>query len=162
MFIWSLKSFRSELEACLPDVAERFRTGMDYFDTPAEGTFIRQAYSDCPSISIDYGVMEKTRKAMVFMANFGWSDVGTWTSIFEHSQRSEEGNNLVTAADSMVSGVKDSIIREDNEGKLVVVRGLENFLVIDTPDALMICPKDDAMVKEIVADLSIHDKSKYL
>ena len=162
MFIWNLKSFRSELESCLPDVAEIFKAGEKVYDTPAEEQFVRQAYTDCPSISIDYGVMEKTRKAMVFMANFGWSDVGTWTSIFEHSQRSEDGNNLVSATDSLVSGVKDSIIREDNEGKLVVVRGLENFLVIDTPDALMICPKDDASVKEIVADLSINDKSKYL
>ncbi len=162
MFIWSLKSFKAELEACLPEVAEVFKAGMDAYDTPAEEQFIRQAYTDCPSISIDYGVMEKTHKAMVFMANFGWSDVGTWTSIFEHSERTEDGNNLVSATESMVSGVSDSIIREDNEGKLVVVRGLENFLVIDTPDALMICPKDDAAVKEIVADLSINDKSKYL
>ncbi|MBO4572122.1 MAG: mannose-1-phosphate guanylyltransferase [Bacteroidales bacterium] len=162
MFIWSLKSFRAELEACLSDVAEIFKAGEKYYDTPSEEQFVRQAYTDCPSISIDYGVMEKTRKAMVFMANFGWSDVGTWSSIFEHSQRSEEGNNLIAATDSLVSGVKDSIIREDNDGKLVVVRGLENFLVIDTPDALMICPKDDAAVKEIVADLSINDKSKYL
>ncbi|MBQ9476026.1 MAG: mannose-1-phosphate guanylyltransferase [Bacteroidales bacterium] len=162
MFIWNLKSFRSELESCLPEVAAVFRAGTDVYDTPREEQFIRQAYTDCPAISIDYGVMEKTRKAKVFMANFGWSDVGTWTSIFEHSQRSEEGNNLVAAAESMVSGVKDSIIREDNEGKIVVVRGLENFLVIDTPDALMICPKDDAVVKEIVADLSINDKSKFL
>ncbi len=162
MFIWSLKSFKNEIEECLPDVASIFAAGEKYYNTPEEAGFIRQAYRDCPSISIDYGVMEKTRKAKVFMADFGWSDVGTWTSIYEHSPKKDDNFNLVDAADSLVSDVRDTIIRENNEGKLIVVRGLENFLVIDTPDALMICPKDDRVVKEIVADLTIKDKTKYL
>lgn len=162
MFIWNLKSFKSELEKCLPDVAELFKAGMDYYDTPKEEEFIRQTYRDCPSISVDYGVMEKTRKAKVFMANFGWSDVGTWTSVYEHSPKKDGASNLVDAADSIVTDVKDSIIREDKEGKLIVVRGLENYLVIDTEDALMICPKDDEVVKQIVGDLTIKDKTRYL
>ena len=162
MFIWSLKAFKRELEVCMPDLASTFVAGWEQYNTPEEAAFIRQAYRDCQSISIDYAVMEKTRKAKVVMADFGWSDVGTWTSIYEHSPKKEGCSNLVDADNYMVSEVSNSIVREDNDGKLIVVRGLENFLVIDTPDALMICPKDDAKVKEIVADLSIKDKSRYL
>lgn len=162
MFIWNLKSFKKELEDCLPDVASVFAAGEKYYNTPNEAEFIRQAYRDCPSISIDYGVMEKTHKAKVLLADFGWSDVGTWTSIYEHSPKKDDSHNIVDAPNVLIDKVQDSIVREDNEGKLIVVRGLENFLVIDTRDALMICPKDDAIVKEIVADLSIKDKSRYL
>lgn len=162
MFIWNLNSFKAELEKCLPDMAEIFKRGNEYYDTPNEEEYIRQAYRDCASISIDYGVMEKTRKAKVFMADFGWSDVGTWTSVYEHSPQKDGESNLVAAADAIVTDVKDSIIREDKEGKLVVVRGLENYLVIDTEDALMICPKNDEVVKQIVGDLTLKDKTRYL
>ena len=83
MFIWSLKAIKAEMERCLPEVTTLFHGGEAYYGTAGEADFVRRVYEDCPAISIDYGVMEKTQKAWVFLSDFGWSDLGTWESVYE-------------------------------------------------------------------------------
>ena len=162
MFIWKLQAIRAEMERCLPEVTTLFRGGEDFYYTPEEKPFIRQVYEECPAISIDYGVMEKTRKAWVFLSDFGWSDLGTWDSVYERVPKGPDGN-VVSAAMKMVDEVKDSVILCDNPEKLVVARGLENVMVIDMNDVLLVCHRDDRTVKDIVTDLTMKDKiEKYL
>ena len=162
MFIWNVKTIKRELEECLPEVAGQFAEYERYMGTPDEAAWISRIYQECPSISIDYGVMEKTSKAVAFRADFDWSDIGTWTSIYEYSGDRDAAGNIVKTGDVLIEDVHGSIIQEQNDGKLVVVRGLENYMVIDLEDVLMICPKDDAAVKEIVAELSIKEKNRFL
>ncbi|MBR0534655.1 MAG: mannose-1-phosphate guanylyltransferase [Bacteroidales bacterium] len=162
IFIWNLKTIRSELENCLPNVASLFSAGEGIYDTDAEPAFIKKVYEDSTTISIDYGVMEKTRKAHVFEGLFGWSDLGTWQSLYEQVPKSDAQANAVQAANVILKKVGGSIVFEADNGKLVVVKGLKDYLVIDTKDALMICPRDDAAVKEILVDLAVKDKESYL
>ncbi len=162
MFIWSLKSIKAELERCLPEVTSLFRGGEKVYYTPAEKDFIRRVYEDCPAISIDYGVMEKTRKAWVFLSDFGWSDLGTWDSVYERVPKDDDGN-VVSVKNAMIDEVKDSVVLCANPDKLVVARGLENVMVIDMADVLLVCHRDDRTVKDIVTDLTMKDKiDRYL
>lgn len=161
MFISNVKTLIGEFEKCLKSVADTFAAGVDAYYTPREKAFIKTAYCNCENISVDYGVMEKTDKVSVIKADFGWSDIGTWTSVYEHSPNKDANSNAIKAGEAVISGVKNSIIHESDTGKLVVIRGLDNFIVVDTGDVLMICPKEDKVVKEIVNDLSVK-KKKYL
>ena len=162
MFIWNLKTIKAELERCLPEVTSLFSGGDAYFYTPHEKDFVRQVDEDCPAISIDYGVMEKTRKAWVFLADFGWSDLGTWDSVYERIPKGADGN-VIEAAVPMIDEVKNSIVLCRDSGKLVVARGFEGLMVIDMPDVLLVCRRDDRTVKDIVTDLTMKDKiDRYL
>ncbi|MBO4537156.1 MAG: mannose-1-phosphate guanylyltransferase [Bacteroidales bacterium] len=162
MFIWSLKAIKSELEHCLPEVTSLFRGGEEFYYTPGENDFIRRVYEDCPAISIDYGVMEKTRKAWVFLSDFGWSDLGTWESVYERAAKDDDGN-LIRVNVPMIDEVKQSVVICSDPEKLVVARGLENIMVIDLSDVLLVCRRDDRTVKDIVTDLTMKDKiDRYL
>lgn len=158
MFIWNLSAIKAELESNLPEVANFFKDGGSYFYTDGEKEFIRKAYEECPSISIDYGVMEKTRKAWVFLSNFGWSDLGTWGSLYDQSPNRDAAGNIIKCGEAVVDEVSSSIVHCSDTGKLVVMRGFDNVLVVDMDDVLLICHRDDKSIKDIVTDLSMNDK----
>ncbi|MBR4660778.1 MAG: mannose-1-phosphate guanylyltransferase [Bacteroidales bacterium] len=162
MFIWNARTIKAELETHIPEIADLFRDYASFMGKPEEKECIARIYRDCPSISIDYAVMEKTSKARAFRAVFDWSDIGTWTSVYEHSSDKDEDGNIFKAGDLIAGDVRRSVIKETNEGKLVVVRGLEDYMVVDMEDVLMICPLKDSVIKEIVADLSVMDKTRFL
>jgi mannose-1-phosphate guanylyltransferase len=153
IFIWSLKSVQKALSEHLPDIADMFHKGMDKYDTPAEERFIFEAYSQCYNISIDYGVMEKADNVFVFAADFGWSDVGTWNSLYLQLDKDEDGN-AVKNAKTYLSEVSNSMIDSANQNKLIVVKGLDNYLIVDTNDVLMICPRDNEDgIKQTISDV---------
>ena len=162
MFIWSLKAIKAEMERCLPEVTTLFHGGEAYYGTAGEADFIRRVYEDCPAISIDYGVMEKTQKAWVFLSDFGWSDLGTWESVYERVPKDSAGNVLGKGV-QMVDEVTGSVILCSDPEKLVVARGFENLMVVDMDDVLLVCRRDDRTVKDIVTDLTMKDKiDRYL
>lgn len=159
IFIWNLKAIIKEMENWLPEVTASFRTCTAFY-TPNEQEIINQIYDDCPSISIDYGVMEKTSKAWVLQATFGWSDLGTWESLFLHSEK-DENNNLLKADDIITDEVSNSIIYSTEKDKLIAVVGVENIMVVNTGDVLMVCPRDDVKFKNLITDLTVKDKPKF-
>ena len=162
MFIWNLRSIKAEMERCLPEVTTLFRGGEEFYYTDGEADFVRRVYEDCPAISIDYGVMEKTQKAWVFLSEFGWTDLGTWESVYEQVPKDADGN-VVSAEVRMVDEVERSVVLETNSGKMVVARGFENMMVVDMPDVLLVCRRDDRVIKDIVTDLTMKDKiDRYL
>lgn len=159
IFIWSLSSIAKALAAYLPDVAEIFAKGVERYDTPAEERFIFEAYTQCPNISIDYGLMEKADNVFVFAADFGWSDLGTWNSLYLQLAKTNEGNALI-GDNVYLTKVKDCLIDTVKQDKLIVVKGLTNYLVIDTEDVLMICPRENEdCIKQTVSDV-LADKGK--
>ncbi|MBR3291074.1 MAG: mannose-1-phosphate guanylyltransferase [Bacteroidales bacterium] len=162
MFIWNLQSIKAEMERCLPEVTTLFRGGEDIYYTNGEAAFIRRVYEDCPAISIDYGVMEKTQKAWVFLSDFGWTDLGTWESVYEQVPK-DNGGNVVSAHVRMIDEVENSVIMETDSEKMVVARGFEQMMVVDMPDVLVVCRRDDKTIKDIVTDLTMKDKiDRYL
>lgn len=161
IFVWNVSTICRELEKWLPEIYYLFRDGDKYYGTPQETDFITKIYEDCPAISIDYGVMEKTGIAWVFQASFAWSDLGTWESLYLHAEKDKEGN-LVKCSDSMVDSTSGSVIISQEKDKLIVVKGMKDYLIVNTDDVLMICPRDDAKFKEIITDLAVNEKSKFM
>ena len=141
IFVWSAQSVERAIRAYLPEVAALFDEGDGVYDTDAEQRFIDERFPDCTNISVDYGILEKADNIYVRTADFGWSDLGTWGSLHEQSDKSAGGNNVVKG-NVRVFETEDSIIRVEGDKK-VVVQGLTNFIVVDTGEALLICNKDE-------------------
>ncbi len=141
IFVWTLQSIKAAFEAHLPDVCRLFEAGAEAYYTAAEPQFILDTYAECKAISIDYGVMEKSDNVHVICADFGWSDLGTWTSFYLQAPKDERGNALIS--DNVVlENVSDSLVQTP-AGKLVVLQGLDGYLVVDTNDVLMVCKRGD-------------------
>ena len=141
----------------LEDVISNRRS---FIASKGEAGFIKGVYEACNGISIDYGVMEKTDKSWVFEASFGWSDLGTWHSLYCQSHKDDDGN-MIKASAAMMDGVKDSIVVSEKSGKLMAIKGLENYMVVDTEDVLMICPRDEVAFKNVITDLTVNEMNKY-
>lgn len=141
IFIWSIKSILEALELHLPDVNTLFKNGIDKLNTSEEKEFINKTYTICKSISIDFGVMEKADNVFVIPSDFGWSDLGTWGSLFENLQKNDDGNAIV-GKNVMTYDSKNCIVNVPNT-KLAVIQGLDEYIVVDTDTILLICKKED-------------------
>ena len=160
IFIWNIKTIQKELEAHQSEIAILFGEGSGLYNTPGEKPFINKVYEECKSISIDYGIMEKTEKAVVYPASFGWSDIGTWESLYGFHKKDQKGN-LVKCNETLLRDVTDSVVISDGEEKLIVVSGLDNFMVVNTPDMMVVCPRDESSLKTLFAELPIKGLGKY-
>lgn len=160
IFVWNVKAIAQELEKHLPDIANQFKDIIPYYYTEKEEEYIKGIYEGCNGISIDYGVMEKTSRSWVFETSFGWSDVGTWEALY-HLGEKDEDNNLMSVGDSMIDRVEGSVIVSNEEDKLVVVKGLKDYMVINTDDVLLVCPRDEVEFKNVITDLTVNEFNKY-
>ena len=161
IFLWSLKSIQAAFKKHLAEVYNLFNSKSELFNTDDEEDAIGQIYPVCPNISIDYGVMEKADNVAVLGSHFGWSDLGTWTSLYENRPKNNE-QNVVGGDNVLLYNTNRSIVYAPKD-KLVVVQGLTNYIVVDTPDALLICDKDEEQtVKVIVNDIKTKTGNKYI
>ena len=139
IFIWNVSSINKAFQNFLPEISESFESISDSYYTSKEKKAIQRAYSHFKIISIDYGVMEKADNVYVILGDFGWSDLGSWGSL--HDIKDKDGNNNVIEANVLLYDTHDSIFLGD-EKKLIVVQGLQDYLIADTGDVLLICKKD--------------------
>ena len=161
IFIWTAKTILKSFEELMPDMYQLFHEGKDNYNTPAEGDFIRNVYTQCKNISIDYGIMEKAKNVYVLSAEFGWSDLGTWKSLYEQLPHDDKGNAVV-GQHIMLDKTSQCIINMP-KGKLAVIQGLENFIVVETDNVLLICPKDDEQqVRNLVNDVKIRKGERFV
>jgi len=161
IFIWSLTSIQESFKKYLPDIFSNFNEKIDLFNTEKEKKAIAEIYSSCKNISIDYGIMEKDDSVYVLNCDFGWSDLGTWTSLFENSDKIDN-NNVTHSKNIMLYETKDTIIKASNE-KLVVVQGLSDYIIVDTEDALLICnKKEEQQIKLFVNDIKNNKNNKFI
>lgn len=152
IFVWSTRSILSALERHLPEVYGHFAGQADKFATPEEQASVEEIFAHCPSISIDYGVLERADNVFVRSSDFGWNDVGTWGSLYELSAKDADGN--VVPAFSKLYDTTDSLIKAAGK-KVVVVDSLHDYIVVDTPDALLICPRShEQHIKQVLEDLT--------
>ena len=154
IFIWSLKSIMKAFDKYLPEVNDVFTEGNGKYDTADEQSFISAAYATVKNISIDYGVMEKAGNVFVLSADLGWSDLGTWGSLYENRPKDNNGNAIV-GDHVMAYDLKNCIVNIPND-KLVVLQGLEDFIVVDDDNVLLICrKKDEQEIRRFVNDVKV-------
>ncbi len=148
-------------EKLLPEMHEVFDAEKDSFNTKKETEAIERIYPQCVNISIDYGVMEKADNVYVIPSSFGWSDLGTWASAYETLDK-DYLDNAVAGNNVMIIDATSNMVHADNK-KLMLLQGLEDFVVVDTKDVLLICKKDkEQEIKEYVAEIKRNKGDKYL
>jgi mannose-1-phosphate guanylyltransferase len=161
LFFWSLKSINKSFEQFLPEVNQLFKEGITLYNSPEEEAFIEEIYARCKSISIDYGIMEKANNVYVLKADFGWSDLGTWGSMYEHSLKDNNGNH-VKGKNVFTYDTKNCVINVSGD-KCVVLQGLSDFIVVDSSEIMLICnKKDEQLIKQFVNDVKLKLGDKFL
>lgn len=152
IFVWKAKDLISSFEENAPDIISVLTQDISKYNTDQEQGYIDSVYPETPSISVDYAILERADNVYTIPADIGWSDLGTWNSL--HAFLDKDDNFTVTIGDNThLIETKDSIIRTDSN-KIVVIKGLENYIVIDEPNALLIYPKEDEQeIKQVVRSL---------
>jgi len=160
IFIWSAETIKNAFKDHLPEMAEVFEEAKKYLYTKKEQSAIDKAYSHCRNISIDYGIMEKSNNVHVVLGDFGWSDLGSWNSLYDISDKDKNGN--VDNA-NVLSYDSENCLFKGPENKLIIVEVLNNYLVADCGNALIICQKDhEKKFREFVNDVKSQKGSKFL
>ena len=161
IFIWSVKSIMKAFAQHLPEMEARFAEGAKSYGTEHEREFIENTYADCASVSIDYGIMEKADNVFTVVSEFGWSDLGTWGSLFTHMDKDEHGNAAVGENVKLYDCNNNMVHVHDN--RLMVLQGLEDYIVVSTKEALLVCRKqDEQQIKQFVNDLTAESGGKYV
>lgn len=161
IFMWSSRAIIEAMRTYAPDVAMQFDAGNGVYGTPAELPFIAEHFPACASISIDYAVMEKASNVYVQTVSFGWSDLGTWSSLYDNSPKNRDGNVTQNCA-VLAYNAQGNIFAVRGE-KLVVVDGLSDYIVSDAGDVLLICPKErEQTIRNMVNDAKLNFGDKYL
>lgn len=154
IFLWSIPTILRAFEAHLNDVAVLFAQGEHLYNTPDEKAFINKIYSECMGISLDYGIMEKSDNVYVLTADFGWSDLGTWGSLYENLDKDEEGN--VVAGQNVLTYNTGNCIINMPKNKIAVVQGLDGFIVVESNNTLLICRREDEQhIRQFVNDVQL-------
>ncbi len=152
MFIWSSKSITLAYRKHLRDMYEVFDEGRQFYNTINENEFIDRVFPACKNISIDYGIMEKSDNVYVYPADFGWSDLGTWGSLYSHLEL-DEYKNTIQGNNVMMYDSSDNLVKV-SEDKLVVIQGLQGYIVVENEGTILVCKKEDEQkIKQFVADL---------
>ncbi len=141
LFMWNVNTIIKAGEDLLPELASKLAPGKDIYATDKEKAFIEENFPACPNVSIDFGIMEKADNVYVSLGDFGWSDLGTWGSLYDLSERDPEGN-VTLKCHSLIYNSNDNMVVLP-KGKLAVIDGLEGFLIAESDNVLLICRKDE-------------------
>ena len=152
IFVWSVKSIIKAFKIHLPEMIDTLDDGNNVYNTDFEDDFIKSNYAKCENISIDYGIMERSNNVHVLPVNFGWNDLGTWGSLYDKLEKTEEKNTSV-GAHTIFRDANGNMIKTQN-GKRVVIQGLSDFIIVEKEDVLLICPrKDEQDIKQITQEV---------
>jgi mannose-1-phosphate guanylyltransferase len=159
MFVWKVSTILAAIKSFLPDIYSTLLPVQSNFSTTDAQKAIDAAYAAIESISIDYGVMEKSTNVVTLKGDFGWSDVGSWSAFYNISDKDAQGNVIRGNVISIDAG--ENLIYSPD--KLTAVVGLKNIVVVETEDALLVCSKDQAQdVKKVVDLLEQKGMKEYL
>ncbi|HQT21612.1 MAG: mannose-1-phosphate guanylyltransferase [Sphingobacteriales bacterium 17-39-43] len=153
IFVWSVKSILNAFKKYLPEMNDIFREGEAIYNTPEEQEFVHTAFSQCTNLSIDYGIMEKAENVYVLPSEFGWSDLGTWASVYDLSEKDYVGNAVIPSEMVIMYDSSNCMVNVP-KGKLVIMQGLHDFIVVEDNNTLLICPRSEEQeIKQIVGDV---------
>lgn len=161
IFVWQGNVIKEEMEKYIPEITELFDGWEGALGTAEEKAFVERVYTDCTKLSIDYGVMEKTDRAWLYPVNFGWSDIDSWENYFSSIQNKDSDGNISNAPMRILQNDRRNIILTGDKNKLMMIKGLEDFIVVNTDDVLLICPRDDKQYKELVNSTRMPGYDKY-
>ena len=164
MFVWRVDAIMSEFERQMPELYQAVNVIASAWDTPERDEILRTQWNDLKSQTIDYGIMEKAGRVAVLPAGgLGWSDVGSWDSLFEVLMPDMNGNVAVNSQNYLALDTHNALVYSTNDQRLVVTIGLDDVVVVDSDEVLMICKTDQAQkVRDVVEHLKKHNQEKYL
>jgi mannose-1-phosphate guanylyltransferase len=161
IFIWKASAILEAFNRHLPDIYHTFYEGKELFNTSSEKKFIKRAYAQCSSISVDYGIMEKADNVYVICTDLGWSDLGTWSSLYLHSEH-DRNDNAILNSKALTYNSEGNIISLP-QGKIAVVQGLDDYIIIDSGDVLLIVSREEEQnIKLYLEDVGRESGDKYL
>ncbi len=161
LFMWNVNTIIKAGEQLLPEVAAKFEPGVGIYGTPEEKRYIDEHFPACPNVSIDFGIMEKADNVYVSLGDFGWSDLGTWSSLYDLSDKDENGN-VILKCQSLLYNCRNNIVTLPGN-KLAVIDGLEGYLVAESDNVLLICKKDEEhSIRRYVNDTQIKLGEDYI
>ena len=141
IFIWSVKTILNAFKESASDIYDILTQDLKKYNTEEEQTYIDEVYPQTPSISVDYAILERSDKVFTIPVDIGWSDLGTWNALYSYLDKNDE-NSVVLGQNTMLIDSKNCIVRSDAE-KLVVIKGLEDYIIIDEKDVLLVYPKSE-------------------
>ncbi len=154
IFVWNVQTIMEAFHLYLPNITERFDPGINKFNTDEERSFINEHYPLLQNISIDYGIMEKADNTYMLMADFGWSDLGTWGALHDLADKDESLN--VSLKCSSVFYESNNNIVTLSDGKLAVIQGLDDYIIAESDNVLLICKKsEEQRIKQFVTDINM-------
>lgn len=161
IFISSIQALTQAFEEFLPDIYATFKEGKQHYFTEEENQFIERAYAQCTNISIDYGIMEKAPNVCVLPSEFGWSDLGTWGSLYENLNK-DSGKNAVMGKNVMLHDVEGCVVNMPKD-KLVVIQGLKDYIVVESDGILLICRREDEQeIKQMVTSVRLDKGEEFV
>jgi mannose-1-phosphate guanylyltransferase len=161
IFLWNVSSIRNAIAKHLPEMDGLFGEAATRFGQPDEYEAVKTAYEQCTNISIDFGVMEKADNVYVISADFGWSDLGTYGSLYEHIPH-DGHDNAVVGKNVMLYDSKNCMVNMPKD-KLVVLQGLEGYIVVESEGVLLVCKKqDEQQIRQFVNDVKLNKGEKFV
>lgn len=161
IFVWKLKVILDNFKQHASQIYEVLIPGMNVYNTPEESAFISSEYPKTEKISVDYAILERADHVFTIPCDIGWSDLGTWTSLYDQSDK-DAAHNVALSSPVYLDHATNNLILSKNS-KLVVVKGLEDFIIIDTDDCLMIYPKsEEQAIKELKEKLKENGFTSFL
>lgn len=158
IFVWNVKSIRQAFEMYLPEMTQHFMACE--YNSEGEESCVELIYPKVQKISIDNGILEKAKNVYVIPSDLGWSDLGTWNSVYENAEK-DDHFNTVNQKYLLSYNAKGNIVRVKNNNKAIIIDGLEDYIIVDTDKALLICPRDnDQLIKDYVLDLKNFKKGE--
>lgn len=162
IFIWRASVIADEIARCAPEIADAWKDRDKYLSTPLEAEYLEDIYPGMPRTSIDYAVLEKSDRVMAIPAFFDWTDLGNWESLYEYlAVRDAHGNAIRTYGKVLARDDEGTIIMSPYKNKLVAVKGLKDFMVIDQDDVLLICPREEQSLGEFLSELALPEYEDY-
>jgi len=159
MFIWQASTILNQFEAHLPSVYSEVEKLTPYIGSDGQKEAIDAFYHGCPSISVDYGIMERADTVYVVPGSFGWNDVGSWRAVYELRDKDENGN-VVQTDTAEFARAQNNLVQSDS-GKMIALIGVEDLAIVETDNAILVCKLDESQgVKEVVNRLRKDDDLK--
>ena len=160
IFLWNLQTIDHAFHSLLPEVALKFDGGKNVYNTVDEQKFIDDMYATCPNISIDYGIMEKAANVHVLCSDFGWTDLGTWGSLYEMSEKDVDAN-VTLKCKTMFYESKSNIVALPSD-KLAVIQDLNGYIVAESDNVLLICKlEDEQRIRQFVNDVNVNQNGQF-
>ncbi len=160
IFLWNLQTITRAFDELLPEVSSKFNAGKEFFNTDKEQAFIDEMYPSCPNISIDYGIMEKAANVHVLCSDFGWTDLGTWGSLYEMSPKDEHENVTLKCKTAFYESENNIVVLPSE--KLAVIQDLKGYIVAESDNVLLICKlEDEQRIRQFVNDMNVKFDGKF-